>query len=76
MSRKKVWMPQMDDIIRQNSDKTDLELVTLLGGVVTENAVRKRRQSLGIRHKRGRRTKQVENAFVQSTTNSDNQDVL
>lgn len=56
MSRKRVWFSNMDDIIRANTDKTDLELVGLLGGAVTESAVRKRRQFLGIRHKRGRRT--------------------
>ena len=55
MSRKRVWFSSMDDVIRENCDKTDLELVDLLGNVVTESAVKKRRQSLGIRHKRGRR---------------------
>ena len=57
MSRKKVWMPEMDEVVRANTDKTDLEIAGLLGGAVSENAVRKRRQALGIRHKRGRRAK-------------------
>jgi hypothetical protein len=55
MSRKRVWFSSMDDVIRENSDKTDLQLVDLLGNIVTESAVKKRRQSLGIRHARGRR---------------------
>ena len=71
MSRKRVWYNSMDDIIKANTDKTDLELVDLLGNVVTESAVKKRRQSLGIRHKRGRRAPAANEGKNMSGGNSD-----
>ena len=67
MSRKKVWFPEMDQLIKDNLNKTDAELAEMLGGGITVNGVRKRRQTLGIKHLRGRRKK------TETAANIDNQ---